>query len=110
MQIEQTRWTQGGGWIPAPPGRLGAKAQLVLVFGSPACLRQTSWQDDIRRAYPAAHRLGCSTAGEIYGTEVTDETLVATAVAFEHTRLHGVRLKLGELSYSFQAGERLAKA
>jgi hypothetical protein len=34
--------------------------------------------------------------GEIYGTEVTDETLVATAIAFEHTRLHGVSLKLGD--------------
>jgi hypothetical protein len=110
MQIEQTRWSEAGGWIPTPPGRLGTKAQLVLIFGSPACLRQTSWQDDIRSAYPAAHRLGCSTAGEIYGTEVTDETLVTTAIAFEHTRLQGVRLRLGEVSDSFQAGERLAKA
>jgi hypothetical protein len=38
MQIEQTRWSQGKDWIPAPPGKLGAKAQLVLLFGSPACL------------------------------------------------------------------------
>jgi len=110
MQIEQTRWMQGRGWVPAPPGRLGAKAQLVLIFGSPACLKQTSWQDHIRSAYPAAHRLGCSTAGEIYGTEVTDETVVATALAFEHTRLHGVRLKLGEVGDSFRAGERLANS
>lgn len=110
MQIEQTRWSQGKDWAPAPPGKLGAKAQLVLLFGSPACLRQTAWQDDIRSAYPNAHRLGCSTAGEIYGIEVTDETLIATAIAFEHTRLHGVSLKLGDVSDSFQAGERLANS
>jgi hypothetical protein len=108
MQIEQTRWGSGKGWVPSPPGKLGASAQLVLLFGSPACLRHTEWPDDIRRAYPNAHRLGCSTAGEIYGTEVTDETLVATAIAFEHTRLQGASLKLGEVSSSFQAGERLA--
>jgi hypothetical protein len=110
MQIEQTRWMPGKSWTPAPPGRLGAEAQLVLLFGSPACLKQTSWQDDIGSAYPAAHRLGCSTAGEIYGTEVTDETLVATAIAFEHTRLHGVSLKLSDVSNSFEAGERLANS
>jgi hypothetical protein len=92
MQIEQTRWNQDKGWIPAPPGKLRANAKLVLLFGSPACLKQTTWQDDIESAYPNAHRIGCSTAGEIYGTEVTDETLVATAIAFEHTRLHGVSL------------------
>src|SRR5215207_6799889 len=110
MQIEQTRWSQDKGWIPAPPGKLGATAQLVLLFGSPACLKQTAWQDDIRSAYPYAHHLGCSTAGEIYKTEVTDETLVATAIAFEHTRLQGVSLQIEHANESFQAGERLAKS
>lgn len=110
MQTEQTRWIPGKGWAPAPPGSLGAGAQLVLLFGSPACLKQTAWQDDIARAYPNAHRLGCSTAGEIYGTQVADETLVATAIAFEDTRLHGASLKLHHGSDSFQAGEELAKS
>jgi len=110
MQIEQTRWIQGKGWTPAPPGKLGAKAQLVLLFGSPTSLKQTEWLDDIRHAYPNAHRLGCSTAGEIYGIEVTDETLVATAIAFEHTRLHGSSLKLSDVSDSYQAGEQLANS
>ena len=110
MQIEQTRWVHGKGWEPTPPGKLGNDAQLVLLFGSPACLKQTSWQADIKSAYPNAHHLGCSTAGEIYGTEVTDETLVATAIAFEHTRLHGVSLQIGDGIDSFQAGERLAKS
>ena len=110
MQIEQTRWAPGKGWMPAQPGRLGANAQLVLLFGSPACLKETSWQDELRSAYPVAHRLGCSTAGEIYGTEVSDETLVATAIAFEHTQLQGVSLKLGDVRDSSQAGEQLANS
>ncbi|HZM25031.1 MAG TPA: FIST N-terminal domain-containing protein [Anaerolineales bacterium] len=110
MKVEQTRWSQGKGWIPAPPGKLGADAQLVLLFGSPACLKQIAWQDDVVSAYPNAHRIGCSTAGEIYGTEVTDETLVSTAIAFEHTRLHGVSLNLDDVSDSYQAGERLANS
>src|SRR5215211_4648698 len=110
MQIEQTRWSQSKDWVPAPPGKLGAKAQLVLLFGSPACLKQTAWQEDIARAYPNAHRLGCSTAGEIYGTEVTDETLVATAIAFEDTPLHGASLKLDNANDSYQVGQQLANS
>jgi hypothetical protein len=110
MQIEQTRWNLAGDWIPALPGKLGTNAQLVLLFGSPACLRQAEWQEDIRNAYPNAHRIGCSTAGEIYGTEVTDETLVATAIAFEYTYLHGVSINHNDASNSFQAGERLANS
>jgi hypothetical protein len=110
MQIEQTRWSPGMGWAPAPTAELAAKAQLVLLFGSPSCLKQTAWQTDIGSAYPNAHRLGCSTAGEIYGTEVTDETLVATAIAFEYTRLHGASLKLNGVGDSFQAGAQLANS
>ena len=111
MQIEQIRWNPATmNWTPAPPSKLGTNAQLILLFGSPACLQQTGWQDDLKKAYPNAHRLGCSTAGEIYGTEVTDETLVATAIAFEHTRLDGVSIKHSDVNDSYEAGKRLAKS
>ena len=60
--------------------------------------------------YPRAHLLGCSTAGEICGTQVTDDSLIATAVHFEHTRLFGARIKIGEIDSSFSAGEYLAKS
>jgi len=110
MQIEQTRWSRATGWAPARPGKLSANANLVLIFGSPDCLKQSVWEQDIRTAYPAAHYLGCSTAGEIYGTEVTDETLVATAIAFEHTRVQGRSLNLSSVRNSLQAGEQLAKS
>ena len=110
MQIEQTRWVKGKGWFPTSPGKLAAKAQLVLLFGSASCLREMPWQDDIMRVYPGARWLGCSTAGEIYGTEVTDETLVATAIAFEDTWLHEASLKLRDAADSFQVGQRLAQS
>ena len=110
MQIEQTRWSQAKGWTPSPPGRLKTRAQLVLLFGSPACVKNTDLQQKIREAYSEAHFLGCSTAGEIYGTEVTDETLVLTAIAFEHSQVYGTSLKRSSVSDSFQAGEQLAKS
>ena len=40
MQIEQTRWNQSTGWIPMHPNKLGAEAQLVLLFGSPDSIKQ----------------------------------------------------------------------
>ncbi len=110
MQIEQSRRIRDQGWMPALAGNLGSKAQLVLLFGSPACLQEAEWLEDIKRAYPNAHLLGCSTAGEIFGTEVRDETLVSTAISFKHTKLHGARLELSDGADSFQAGKQLALA
>ena len=110
MEIEQACWRKTKGWSPTFPGQLGAKAQLLLLFGSPDCLKQVTWQDDLARAYPNAHWLGCSSAGEIHGTEVTDETLVATAITFKNTTVHGASLKLSDTRDSYKVGQQLAKS
>ncbi|MBI3765094.1 MAG: FIST C-terminal domain-containing protein [Ignavibacteriales bacterium] len=86
------------------------KAQLVLVFGATPILKDRLHYDYLRKIYPNAHLLGCSTAGEICGTEVTDDSLVVTAIQFEHTRVHGARIKINEVKDSHEAGMRLAKS
>jgi hypothetical protein len=64
----------------------------------------------IRKYYPAAHIFGCSTAGEICGTEVFDDALVVTAIYFEHTQVRTAEVSLGASPDSQQAGEFLARA
>jgi hypothetical protein len=110
MKIEQNRWTEGKGWEPALPGKLGGSAQLVLLFGGRNILKNNTQFDLIRKTFPDAHLLGCSTAGEIYDTQVSDDSLVSTAIQFEHSQIKGARIKIGEVKDSFQAGERLAQS
>ena len=64
----------------------------------------------MKRTYPHAHLIGCSTAGEIYGTQVSDDSLVITAVHFEHTRLQAAQRTIGDAESSFQAGAHLAES
>jgi hypothetical protein len=108
MRIEQTSWTEAYGWEPDKPRDLGKSAQLVLMFGTTSILKEQKQFQEIRTAYPNAHMLGCSTAGEICGTRVFDDSLVATAVQFEHTQITGAKVKLSNVESSFQAGEQLA--
>ncbi len=108
MKLEQRRWTEATGWVPDTPGALRESAQLVLLFGATAALRNQKHFQSIKQAYPGAHIFGCSTSGEICGTEVTDDALVTTAVNFEYTQIKGAQVKLSESENSFQAGERLA--
>lgn len=110
MRIEQTCWTQARGWEPTPPGQLGVSAQLVLLFGSTAILKAGAYMGEIKQAYPNAHLLGCSTAGEICGTHVLDESLVVTAVQFEFSHVQGARITLSEAGDSLNVGRRLAEA
>jgi hypothetical protein len=110
VRIEQCRWTAVKGWEHGPPGGLEEPPQLVLVFGAGDLLRDAEPCREARGAYPDAHWLGCSTAGDIFGTEVSDDSLVVTAIHFERTRLQACQTHISGPGDSFAAGERLGGA
>lgn len=110
MKLEQKRWMAGGGWTPGRNSEMGAAAQLVLLFGSVMRLKDRDCLNEVRRMYPHAHLLGCSTAGEICGARVFDGSLVITAVHFEHTQLRGAKAKIDRMENSFNVGRQLARS
>ena len=80
MRVEQSRWSDTA---PHIAGR--SDADFVGRFGSHALISNPEVLDTVSQRYPRAVFLGCSTAGEIADTTVTDDSLVATAVTFEHS-------------------------
>ena len=84
MKVEQITWSERSGW--QHPATI-ADAQMVLAFGHRAIFEQSAFADDLAFAWPDAIRVGCSTAGQIRGTEVIDEGAVVTAVRFDHTEV-----------------------
>ena len=109
MKIEQNRWTQTRGWERGEPGKLGESAQLVMIFGSSAICRQGAFFQELKATYPNAYIFGCSTAGEIFGTEVSDESLVMTAICFEYSRIKGTMAVIDRMEDSLSTGKRLAE-
>ena len=79
---------------------------LILAFGSVQALQGGAAA--LAEAFPAAHRTGCSTAGEISAQGVEDGTLVVTAMHFDQVRLAQVSTTLAAMEDSFAAGKRLA--
>jgi len=106
--IEQCRWTEDAGWEPSTPHELKETANLVLLFGSTNILKHQLQLAFLQQMYPHALFLGCSTAGEICGTQVTDESLVATAIHFEHTTVRGTHVHMKDVTSSYEAGKHLA--
>lgn len=75
---------------------LGDKAQWVLVFGSREILKDNAVIDSLKTRYPKAYLMGCSTAGEINNSGVAENSLCATAIAFEKSRVTFKSFELGE--------------
>jgi hypothetical protein len=125
MKIEQKQWRAGdygshhtysytgrtghhsAGLFGENKEDLGETAHLVLLFGSVSLLSQSELLTQIQQTYPNAYLFGCSTAGEISGTTVLDDSLVSTAVEFERTRIKCAEIKLRGVEDSYSAGKHL---
>ncbi|MBZ0114047.1 MAG: FIST C-terminal domain-containing protein [Thermoanaerobaculia bacterium] len=122
MRVEQSIWTKDG-WSHStprswPPGskdssssgcQVDPTAQLVLSFGSPSCIRNQRLIDEIFARWPNASFFGCTTAGEIHDTRVTDGSLVCTAVTFATTRIISRWQALPSAKESLAVGTELAR-
>ncbi|MBI3595390.1 MAG: FIST C-terminal domain-containing protein [Nitrospirae bacterium] len=110
MEIEQKRWVKEKGWEPQSRSNLNESAQLVLVFGSKSSLKGDKVFDEIRRFYPNAHLFGCSTAGEIHDTHVSDGSIILTAMRFDYTEVKTASIHVRQGESSFDAGKKLAES
>jgi len=109
MRTEQRVFTEEGGWSGAA-GRELASAQLLFVFGRGELLERGEVCADLRRSYPEANIVGCSTAGEIAGTRVLDGSVVATAVRFDSSHVEVATVDLPSAADCVEAGRSLGRA
>jgi hypothetical protein len=82
---------------------------LLIVFGSVEHFSSGALAEDLRKAFPAAQLLGCSTAGEITSDGVDDGSCTVTALAFEGLSLTHATTLLNGMTDSYSAGERVGQ-
>ena len=108
MKIFQRIFHKDKGWDASVPFSK-MTPQLVLAFGNRELLESESPARDLRNTYPAAQIVGCSTAGEIQGTSVLENSLVATCIQFDATRVKTAEAQVENSTQSIQAGATLAR-
>lgn len=108
MKLATLRYSASKGWeVPFPA--LDSPQTLVIVFGATTFLDQPDPIQELTRAYPTSHIVGCSTAGEILGTEITDESLVVAVTRFSATTLTSGVHPIQDASASYQVGVDIAQ-
>lgn len=83
---------------------------LFLLFVSPDFSATQVVLDALKTQFSEAIIIGCSTAGEISGVSVKDETIALTAIALEKTKLKKVAFTVRDKECSETAGKDIAKA
>jgi hypothetical protein len=110
MKTAQYKFTTEQGWNFIQGDDAINDANLVLVFGSTANIKNAANLAEIKNKFSKAIFLGSSTSGEIIGVNVFDDTIIATAVLFEKTTLQYKHIEIENAEDSYNAGCELIKS
>ncbi|MEM9023644.1 MAG: FIST N-terminal domain-containing protein [Bacteroidota bacterium] len=107
MKVAQKLWRESQGWDVTKANDIGSEADLVIAFGNRLALEDRTRFQELYTFFPNAQIVIGSTSGEIQDTQVLDNSIVATAISFESTKLAVSHINIHEVDNSFQAGEQL---
>ena len=109
MKLETFSYKKRSGWSLGTLPALDSDQTLVIVFGAPGFRDTPEPIQQLMRAYPQSHLIGCSSSGEIFDTAVQDESLSVCVARFEQTRLASAVTACADAQESFAAGKALAE-
>jgi len=83
------------------------KCHLIIGFGEKRLLLEQPIYNDLKKKFPNATIALCSTAGEIFSSEVLNDSLILTAIEFEKTTVQSTSINISQYNSSFDAGVAL---
>ncbi|MBK9997771.1 MAG: FIST C-terminal domain-containing protein [Nitrospira sp.] len=98
----------GSSFSPASLATLDSEETLVLLFGAPDLIDTPHRIREVVDACPRSHVMGCSTAGEIHGCEIFDDSMAVAAVRFDHTPIRTAHAAVHSPNDSYAAGHAIA--
>lgn len=107
MKVHTLAYTADKGFS-APLPQIDAPQLLVLVFGHTHFAEHTAPFSQLQAHYPQALFMGCSSAGEILGKRILDNSLAIALVAFDSTQLRIVHTSIDSPLESRDTGRLLA--
>lgn len=110
MKIQSFQYIQNQGWNIQKFPDLDSDNTLILVFASPFFRTNTKPIQELAQTYKKSKILGCSTAGEIFGSNIFDNSISVAVAQFESTTLQLAKAEVNSPEESSEAGAQLAKS
>lgn len=108
MQLSTYQYSSAVGWNEPLNAELDSENTLLIIFGASDLEPLKAGLDDLRGVFRCAIWIGCSTAGEIYGSTLNDHTLTVAVMKFSKSTVRLAAYENAHADRSFQAGTYLA--
>lgn len=105
MELSTFYYTKKSGWSVKTFPELDSKDTLVLIFASPEFIENPAPIQEIAKHYPNSKIIGCSSAGEISGSRIWDNSITVAVSKFEKTPLEIVKTEIKNDQNSFDVGK-----
>ncbi|MGB8882579.1 MAG: FIST N-terminal domain-containing protein [Azonexus sp.] len=109
MQLAIHHYSRDGDWNQPPDSGLDSAATVLFIFAGTRCPSLEQALDDLRRSFPLSHWIGCSTAGEIFGRTLDDDSMVVAVVRLAKGSVRSTRERIGEGHGALEAGRNIAR-
>ena len=108
MDVTTTCFKPGNAWSLSTFAELDSPETLLVLFGSSGLIDRPERITQVLDVFSQSHVIGCSTAGEIHGSEISDDSLVVAAVRFEKTSIRTAQAVVRDPQDSYSAGTAIA--
>ena len=106
MEVHTLGFTRKKRWSMDNRPKIDSRRTLILVFGPSSLLDSDGPLDELLHDYPESVVIGCSTAGEILGTQIYDDSLSVAIMRFDHTELRMANATVGSAEEVTFVGRR----
>lgn len=108
MQLTTACIKADSSWSPAAISELDSPETLLVLFGASGLIDTPDRIRQVLDACPQSHVIGCSTSGEIHGSEISDDSLVVAAVRFKKTPVRTAQAAVRDPQDSYATGVAIA--
>lgn len=109
MEIRHFAYYPETSWSISEFPPLDSERTLLMVFAGSGYYDDPGPIEELLRNYPSSCAIGCSTSGEIFGTEIQDNSLVVAVIHFEDTEIDVTSTPVESASDSFNAGTSIGR-
>ena len=109
MKTELLHWDEREKAFSSPAISKKDNTNLVLYFGDRRTLSEVHPYDELRKKFPTAQIIGCSTGGQIYQKDVGQAQIVATAIEFSDTNIEIADVQIDSPEQSLNAGKTIGE-
>jgi hypothetical protein len=109
MRLNTFDYKNDIGWSVTSFPELDSPNTLILVFCSPDFINKPGPIHELARHYPQSQIIGCSSAGEISGTSVNDDSISVAIAQFERTPIKIAKEVIKSEKDSLNIGAQISK-